>query len=89
MWLNLHNSFFLEYKLASCIVILIDSMLGDSLEGDAFDPRFDRSPSPPKNKTKLSGVGAILKGTVKNIRPFGAFVLVRSIYVIYIYVYFL
>ncbi|KAL8454414.1 hypothetical protein Emag_001441 [Eimeria magna] len=49
-------------------------MLGDALEGDAFDPRYDRSPSPPK-KAATSGVGAILKGTVKNTRSFGAFIL--------------
>ncbi|KAL8270423.1 hypothetical protein Esti_005652 [Eimeria stiedai] len=49
-------------------------MLGDALEGDAFDPRYDRSPSPPPKKAVTSGVGAILKGTIKNIRSFGAFV---------------
>ncbi|KAL8449338.1 hypothetical protein Emed_003219 [Eimeria media] len=50
-------------------------MLGDALEGDAFDPRYDRSPSPPQ-KAATSGVGAILRGTVKNTRSFGAFILV-------------
>ncbi|OEH75090.1 s1 RNA binding domain-containing protein [Cyclospora cayetanensis] len=49
-------------------------MLGDSLEGDAFDPRYDRSPSPQKQKKITSGVGTIIKGVVKNIRPFGAFI---------------
>ncbi|CDJ40880.1 S1 RNA-binding domain containing protein, putative [Eimeria tenella] len=46
-------------------------MLGDSFEGDAFS----RSPSPPKRPQATSGVGAVLKGVVKNIRPFGAFIL--------------
>ncbi|KAL8428554.1 hypothetical protein Efla_003325 [Eimeria flavescens] len=52
-------------------------MLGDSLEGEAFDPRYDRSPSPPR-KAITSGVGAILRGTVKNIRTFGAFILTHA-----------
>ncbi|CDJ69209.1 S1 RNA-binding domain containing protein, putative [Eimeria necatrix] len=46
-------------------------MLGDSLEGD---DAFGRSPSPPRRPPAASGVGAVLKGVVKNIRSFGAFI---------------
>ncbi|KAL8434768.1 hypothetical protein ACSSS7_002905 [Eimeria intestinalis] len=53
-------------------------MLGDALEGDAFDPRYDRSSSPPPKKAATSGVGAIVRGTVKNTRSFGAFILTPS-----------
>lgn len=53
-------------------------MFRDCLEGDALGPSDMRSPSrePPK---PLRGVGAVLLGHVRSIRPFGAFVSVGRV----------